>query len=92
MGYLETRDVPCPAWLEHYLGLQPQSGHDPWVAEQQNGLAQGAHPTNQGSVNWASIQRQGRVPGGGDAALSHAGNCDESVQSQHVIVHSTVFH
>lgn len=35
----------------------------------------------------------GCVPGGDGAALSHAGHsCDESVQSQHEIAHSTVFH
>lgn len=97
MRYLETRDIPCPARLEHYPWLQPHSGHDPLVAvaEQQDGLVQG--PRHKGCVNWAPIQRQGCEPGGDDAALSHAGhrelgNCDESVRSQHVIVHSMVFH
>lgn len=59
MRYLETRDIPRPAQLEHYPWLQPHSGHDPLVAvaEQQDGLVQG--PRHKGCVNWAPIQRQG---------------------------------
>lgn len=43
------------------------------VAEQQDGLAEGARPRNKGSLNWTSSQRQGCMAGGVDAAFGHAG-------------------
>ena len=59
MGYFgNTRHSLLYPWLDS----------DPSVAEQQDGLAEGARPRNKGFVNWTSCQRQGC-----DAAFGHKG-------------------
>lgn len=58
--------APAPVWSDPSVA----------VAEQQDGLAEGAHLGHKRSVNGTPSQRQGCVAGGGNAAFGHAGQSE----------------